>query len=352
VLAGQTSVIVPYSVQRGGTTQMVVEYQGRRSDPVTLSVSDAAPALFSANSSGSGPGAILNADFSLNTAANPARKGSFIVLFGTGEGSTTPSGDDGSVAATIFPAPLLPVRVTIGGVEAQVLYAGAAPGLVAGVLQVNVVIPENAPAGNQEVVVIVGSRPSQAALTVAIEGSVSNVTSTPVTLTGAAGWPLGRTSNQLPPLAIDGDTSTFTWTTQSNNRETPSYLGVSFASTAVNRIRIFKDPDSGFSGPIAKDLTIEYTTSDPSVPLSSRVWIPVSGLVNGFQAAEYLTAASVNTNGTVTGDLHNSVVQSWASLTFNRVNATGLRIGFSNPAGTSIPNHYRVYELQAYNDAR
>jgi uncharacterized protein (TIGR03437 family) len=168
-LAGQTSVIVPYAVQGNPITQMVIEYQGRRSDPVTLDVTRAAPGIFSANSSGTGSGAILNSNFSLNTASNPAAKGSFVVLFGTGEGSTNPPGIDGSVAATVFPKPIEKVTVTIGGVPAEVLYAGAAPGLVAGVLQLNVVIPANAASGNQPVVVKVGDVASQAGLTVAVQ---------------------------------------------------------------------------------------------------------------------------------------------------------------------------------------
>ena len=58
----------------------------------------AAPALFSANSSGKGNGAILNQDNTPNSPANPAEKGSVVVLFGTGEGQTNPRGVDGRIA--------------------------------------------------------------------------------------------------------------------------------------------------------------------------------------------------------------------------------------------------------------
>jgi uncharacterized protein (TIGR03437 family) len=170
-LASQTTVIVPYAVAGKSSTQMVIEYQGRQSPAITLQVVPTAPGLFSANASGSGGGAILNHDFSLNTTQNPESKGSFIILFGTGEGQTNPSGVDGSVASTIFPTPQLPVNVTIGGVPARVLYAGAAPGLVAGVLQVNAEIAPNTPSGIQPVVVRVGSASSQGGLTVAIAGT-------------------------------------------------------------------------------------------------------------------------------------------------------------------------------------
>jgi uncharacterized protein (TIGR03437 family) len=48
---------------------------------------------------------------------------------------------DGGVNSTVFPKPNLPVTVQIGNQNAQVLYAGAAPDDVAGVLQVDVTIP-------------------------------------------------------------------------------------------------------------------------------------------------------------------------------------------------------------------
>jgi uncharacterized protein (TIGR03437 family) len=105
-------------------------------------VSKASPALFTANSTGSGQGAILNEDGSVNSTSNPAPAGSIVVLFGTGEGQTNPPGLDGLISSSTFPKPLLAVGVRIGGVDADVLYAGAAPSLVAGVVQVNARIPE------------------------------------------------------------------------------------------------------------------------------------------------------------------------------------------------------------------
>lgn len=55
---------------------------------------------------------------------------------------------DGKVAYDELPKPLLPVSVQIDGRPAQVLYAGAAPALVAGVLQVNVRVPGGVAAGS------------------------------------------------------------------------------------------------------------------------------------------------------------------------------------------------------------
>ena len=170
VLAGQTSVVVPYSVAGRSTTEMVVEYQGRRSDPVTLNVTAAAPGLFSLGS-GTGQGAILNQDSKVNGASNPAAKGSVVVFFGTGDGTEDPDVPDGNVNAAVFPKPRQPVGMTIGGVPAEVVYAGAAPGFVAGVMQVNAIVPANAPSGNAAVVLTVGDTRSQSGLTLAIAGT-------------------------------------------------------------------------------------------------------------------------------------------------------------------------------------
>ncbi len=166
--AGQVSAIVPYAVAGKATTMMQVEYRGVKSNPVSLRVVETAPGLFTANSSGKGPGAILNEDSSVNTESTPAKPGSIVVLYGTGEGITDPAGQDGLLATSVYPKPRQPVTVRIGGKETEVLYAGAAPGLVAGVFQINVRIPADLEAGAHPVVVQIGAASSPADVTVAV----------------------------------------------------------------------------------------------------------------------------------------------------------------------------------------
>ena len=137
---------------------------------VTLPVAAALPGLFTANGSGKGEGAILNQDSSVNSASNPAAQGSVIVLYGTGGGQTSPASIDGgfnplNAEGTL----LLPVTVTIGGQTATVNYAGPAPGLVDGVMQINAVLPSGIASGAVPVVVQVGTASSQTAVTVAVQ---------------------------------------------------------------------------------------------------------------------------------------------------------------------------------------
>jgi uncharacterized protein (TIGR03437 family) len=176
VSAAQTSVMVPYGVAGRTTTSIVVEYSGVQSQPLTYVVTATAPGVYTMNSQGTGPGAILNQDYSVNGLANPEKRGNVIAIYMTGEGQTTPGGVDGAVIPAVVSAlkhPLLPVSVTIGGVDCGVpLYAGSAPGLISGVMQVNVTIPPTAPTGPQPVVVTVGTAKSQSgvsAATVAVQ---------------------------------------------------------------------------------------------------------------------------------------------------------------------------------------
>ncbi len=167
--ASQSAVFVPYSIAGQSNTQMTIVHQGRSSAPVTLPVVASAPGLFSLNQTGRGPGAILNEDNSLNSAANPAAKGSIVILYGTGEGQTDPPGVAGRVNASLFPRFTLPATVLIGTQSAEILYAGAAPGLVAGVFQINVRIPADAPSGDVPIRVRIGSNSSQSGLTLRIQ---------------------------------------------------------------------------------------------------------------------------------------------------------------------------------------
>jgi uncharacterized protein (TIGR03437 family) len=170
VSARQISAVVPYGVADKTSTQMEVEYGGNKSAPTSLQVAAAAPGVFSMDSSGKGQGAVLNEDGTLNSSTNPAPRGSIVVLYATGEGQTSPPGVDGRIAASILPKPRLPVSVRLGGTEAELLYAGAAPALVAGVLQVNVRIPADAVPGNAvPILLVVGDFTSQPGITIAVQ---------------------------------------------------------------------------------------------------------------------------------------------------------------------------------------
>lgn len=174
VSSGQINAIVPYEISGQATANLVVNSNGTPSATLPLGVAATAPAIFSLSQGGNGQGAILNHDFSVNGSGNPAAKGSTVLIYATGEGVLSPQPATGSVTSSsgpTYPVPVAtPITVTIGGMTAQILYAGESPGLVSGVLQVNVKIPPNVGSGSQPVVLTVGSASSSAQnITVAVQ---------------------------------------------------------------------------------------------------------------------------------------------------------------------------------------
>jgi len=167
----QVNAVVPRSVAGRTSTRVQIEYLGLTSDALPAPVAASSPGIFTLNGSGTGQAAILNQDSSVNSAANPAQPGSIVVIYATGAGQMNPAVPDGAITvADPLPKPVAPVTVTIGNVDADVLYAGAAPGLVAGALQVNARIPGKVVAGPQvSVRLTIGNLTSQAGLTVAIQ---------------------------------------------------------------------------------------------------------------------------------------------------------------------------------------
>ena len=165
----QINAIVPFEVSGQTTTNVVIESGGELTGGFSLDVAAAAPAIFTLNSSGSGPGAILNQDLTLNSPSNPALRGSIVVLYATGAGAMNPPLQDGQVVGNTQSNPDLPVSVTIGGVDALVVYSGAAPGLVAGVLQVNCIVPQSiSPGSSVGVNLVIGTQSSPPGVELAV----------------------------------------------------------------------------------------------------------------------------------------------------------------------------------------
>jgi uncharacterized protein (TIGR03437 family) len=170
----QVSAVVPYEIASAANPSVRITYEGQTSDAYPLSVAASAPGLFSQNASGGGQGAILNQDNTLNWGGNLAAPGSIVQMFLTGEGQTNPPGVTGAITSAtlpppqVTPAPALPIQVSIGGQPAVYTYAGEAPGMVAGVMQLNVRIPANVQPGLDFVVVSIGGKMSQGGITVSV----------------------------------------------------------------------------------------------------------------------------------------------------------------------------------------
>ena len=110
-------------------------------------VAPSAPAIFTSDGSGRGQASVLNQDSSANGASNPAARGSVIHIFATGLGLTIPAGATGEINRDAFRKPVLPVAIKIGGIDAAVQTVGPVLNQVAGLYQLDVLLPQNVTPG-------------------------------------------------------------------------------------------------------------------------------------------------------------------------------------------------------------
>jgi uncharacterized protein (TIGR03437 family) len=138
---------------------------GTSSSQATINLQATSPGIFTVNSQGSGDGAILHADNTLVTAANPAKAGETVVIFCTGLGVTKPPVVSGR-AASGEPV-VAATTVAIGGKDAPVAFAGLAPGFV-GLYQVNAVVPSGV-SGSVSLVITAAGTASRSDVTIRVQ---------------------------------------------------------------------------------------------------------------------------------------------------------------------------------------
>jgi uncharacterized protein (TIGR03437 family) len=173
--SGEIYAVVPYDIAPNSTQQVIVQNGTASSQPQTVAVGAAQPGVFTQNQSASKPGAILGQKPvagsipALNTAANPASAGDYLLIYCTGLGTVSPSVPAGAAAPSSTRSYTdNTVTVTVGGIDARVDFSGLAPGY-AGVYQVNVVVPAGVAPGASVPVVVTAGGASSAPVTVAIK---------------------------------------------------------------------------------------------------------------------------------------------------------------------------------------
>ena len=181
VSQNQVSIQVPFGVAPGAGKQIAL-INGTSSAPnLAVTVAATNPAIFTSNGSGAGQAAALDYNsvttaYSLNSVTSPAYIGSTVVLYLTGAGNY----DTGGSSTSLITGELLPLTstppvfaappiVTIGGVNATVTYAGAVPGSLLGLVQLNVQVPTGATTGNASPIsVAIGGATTQTGVTLAL----------------------------------------------------------------------------------------------------------------------------------------------------------------------------------------
>jgi uncharacterized protein (TIGR03437 family) len=143
----QINVVVPASLGVKTSTQVVVTANGVASSPFTMKLAPFAPGIFA--------NGVLNQDYSLNSAKQPAAQGSIIQIFATGlSGSGVITANIGSEAVT------------------QPYYAGPAPDL-SGVQQINLILPANLTGNTVSVSVCGGPTVTQVVCSPAVAVAIS-----------------------------------------------------------------------------------------------------------------------------------------------------------------------------------
>ena len=164
----QVNFIVPFELDLSNPAQLELRENGS-SATISVPVTAAAPGIFTLGANGIGPGAILNQDYSVNSPSAPAARGSVIMIYAAGFGALAPLPVDGQIAQALANT-TSEVTATIDGIAAPVLYAGAAPSLINGMVQINVLVPDGAHTNPAAPVSLsMGSVTTQPGVTVSIQ---------------------------------------------------------------------------------------------------------------------------------------------------------------------------------------
>jgi len=137
------------------------------------------PGLFTANATGAGPVLAINQDGSINDGSHPAKAGTYISLYATGQGVINGMPPDGQPAPsnTLITAPLPLVFINATQVPTtDIQFSGLAPNYV-GLWQINAKVPANVPPGAVSVFIEADGIPSALDAT----GTIRRVTTINVT---------------------------------------------------------------------------------------------------------------------------------------------------------------------------
>ena len=153
--AGQIAALLPSDIPTG-TGTIAVTYSGQTSATAPITVVENNVGIFTITSSGAGPGVVTYPDYSLvsdakaancggpDTTCGAANPGDTLILWATGLGPV--SGNDVAGAGLGVNMPNIPLKLWLGGVEAQVTYQGRS-GCCVGEDQIVFKIPDNVPSG-------------------------------------------------------------------------------------------------------------------------------------------------------------------------------------------------------------
>jgi uncharacterized protein (TIGR03437 family) len=301
--AGQINFQIPWELAGQSQTTLTAALNGASSAAQTVSLAPFAPAIFTTNGQGTGPGAILDSNYHLVSSTNPTTAGATILIYCTGLGPVTnqpPTGSpgpSGPLARTIMTP-----TVTIGGALANVPFSGLAPGYV-GLYQVNAQVPAGSASGDSVPIAIsIGGVDSQTGVTVAVAPGVSSTGLSVTSLSTATPLPLTplyiATSGVNPsaPLIVQfSNAAGFAFS------ESPIRIGSD--GTVVAAVPLYVTPGTGMIGP--GSVLLSLTQNDITTP-------PVAVSIQDLP--------SVSAYGVQPGQISHAVLDANAMILSRRLN--------------------------------
>ncbi len=142
VASDSITFVMPFATAGAGRIRLKATVNGVASNEIAVRAVPSSIGFFSTTGDGVGDIVAAHVDGSPITAASPASANEAIVLYASGLGSMATSVAEYAWPTSPDPTSF-PVQVDFAGVQATVLYAGAAPGLP-GVYQINVIVPSSA----------------------------------------------------------------------------------------------------------------------------------------------------------------------------------------------------------------
>jgi uncharacterized protein (TIGR03437 family) len=181
--SGQVNAVVPYDLTMNAQHQVVLQRDNSLSVPQSVTVGVARPAVFTVDASGSGQGHIYKIDAAGNQIRAdqnaPAMAGDTLVIYCAGLGAVTPSLTAGTATPlTFLTNTVTPLTATIGGVPAEVNFAGMTPGST-GLYQVNAVVPPGLPDSDTTPLQLTISGQVSAVVTLAVSNVATSTPGTP-----------------------------------------------------------------------------------------------------------------------------------------------------------------------------
>ena len=160
VSSGQINTVVPFAAKN--TTHICVAYFFNAPSCMDAAITTAAPGIFTLPAT---PGtfafaAAVNQDGTINSATNPAPRGSIVTIFATGLGPLSSMPADGTLVGLPLLTQSLTMAVSFASTQvhgfpasATIAWAGQAPDEIAGLSQINLVVP-NQPSSNELSIVV------------------------------------------------------------------------------------------------------------------------------------------------------------------------------------------------------